>query len=128
MMIIQQSSHETSERIQQLSDQSAETVNVTKMITDVTEQTNLFALNAAIEAACADEYGKGFAVVADEVRKLAEESKSYANQIVGVIAKIQQETKEVEKAEELTALNVNEGVKFIHNAQNAFDEIKKFKV
>ena len=123
MMIIQQSSHETSERIQQLSEQSAEIVTITKVITDITEQTNLLALNAAIEAARAGEHGKGFAVVADEVRKLAEESKSSANQIVGLIANIQQDTKEVEKAVGVTVLNVNEGVTFIQNAQNAFDGI-----
>ncbi|MFJ7952985.1 methyl-accepting chemotaxis protein [Lysinibacillus sp. NPDC096418] len=123
MIIIQQSSHETSERIQQLSEQSAEIVTITNVITDITEQTNLLALNAAIEAARAGEHGKGFAVVADEVRKLAEESKSSANQIVGLIANIQQDTKAVEKAVGITVVNVNEGVKFIQNAQNAFDGI-----
>lgn len=123
MAIIQQSSNTTNERIKKLSTQSAEIVNITKVITEITEQTNLLALNAAIEAARAGEHGKGFAVVADEVRKLAEESKASANQIVDVIALIQQETKEVEKAVNVTVLNVDEGVTFIQNAQNAFDGI-----
>ncbi len=123
MSIIQQSSNTTNERIKKLSTQSAEIVNITKVITEITEQTNLLALNAAIEAARAGEHGKGFAVVADEVRKLAEESKASANQIVDVIALIQQETKEVEKAVNVTVLNVDEGVTFIQNAQNAFDGI-----
>ncbi|WP_082340118.1 MULTISPECIES: methyl-accepting chemotaxis protein [Lysinibacillus] len=78
-----------------------------------------------MEAARAGEHGKGFAVVADEVRKLAEESKASANQIVDVIALIQQETMEVEKAVSVTVLNVDEGVTFIQNAQNAFDGILK---
>ncbi|MEK4231356.1 methyl-accepting chemotaxis protein [Solibacillus sp. FSL H8-0538] len=125
MAVIQQSSHETSERIKQLSAQSAEIENITKVITDISEQTNLLALNAAIEAARAGEHGKGFAVVADEVRKLAEESKASANQIVGLTTSIQQETNEVEKAVSVTVHNVEEGVTFIQNAQVSFDSILK---
>ncbi len=125
MSIIQQSSNTTNERIKKLSTQSSEIVNITNVITEITEQTNLLALNAAIEAARAGEQGKGFAVVADEVRKLAEESKASANQIVDVISLIQQETQEVEKAVSVTVLNVDEGVTFIQNAQNAFEGILK---
>lgn len=121
--IIQESSNKTNERIKQLNRQSAEIVHITKVITDITEQTNLLALNAAIEAARAGEHGKGFAIVADEVRKLAEESKASANQIVDLIANIQQEMKEVDKAVGVTVLNVDEGVTFIQNAQKSFDEI-----
>ncbi|MGE7112357.1 methyl-accepting chemotaxis protein [Lysinibacillus sp. NPDC047702] len=121
--LIQESSNKTNERIKQLNRQSAEIVHITKVITDITEQTNLLALNAAIEAARAGEHGKGFAVVADEVRKLAEESKASANQIVDLIALIQQEMKEVDKAVGVTVLNVDEGVTFIQNAQKSFDEI-----
>lgn len=123
MDVIQHSSHETSERIQQLSTQSAEIENIVKVITDITEQTNLLALNAAIEAARAGEHGKGFAVVADEVRKLAEQSKESASQIIGLTTSIQQETKEVEKAVNVTVQNVEEGVAFIQNAQISFDQI-----
>lgn len=124
MSVIQKSSHETNERIKQLSIQSAEIENITKVITDITEQTNLLALNAAIEAARAGEHGKGFAVVADEVRKLAEESKKSANQISGLTAVIQQDTREVEKAVNVTVQNVEDGVRFIQDAQDAFDNIK----
>ncbi|MEK4426183.1 methyl-accepting chemotaxis protein [Solibacillus sp. FSL K6-1523] len=123
MKIIQHSSQETNERIQQLSAQSVEIVTITKVITDITEQTNLLALNAAIEAARAGEHGKGFAVVADEVRKLAEQSKSSANQIVELVTNIQHNTKDVENAVQVTVLNVNEGVQFIQNAETAFAEI-----
>lgn len=123
MSVIQQSSNVTSEKIKQLSIQSAEIENITKVITDITEQTNLLALNAAIEAARAGEHGKGFAVVADEVRKLAEESKKSASQIVGLTTIIQQDTKEVEQAVSVTVQNVEAGVTFIQNAQIAFDKI-----
>ena len=123
MAIIQQSSYDTNERIKQLSEQSVEIEHIIKVITDITEQTNLLALNAAIEAARAGEHGKGFAVVADEVRKLAEQSKESASQIVGLTTSIQQETKEVEKAVNVTVQNVEEGVTFIQNAQTSFDHI-----
>lgn len=123
MSVIQQSSNVTNEKIRQLSIQSAEIENITKVITDITEQTNLLALNAAIEAARAGEHGKGFAVVADEVRKLAEESKKSASQIVGLTTIIQQDTKEVEQAVNVTVQNVEAGVTYIQNAQVAFDNI-----
>ncbi|MBL3732180.1 MCP four helix bundle domain-containing protein [Lysinibacillus sp. HST-98] len=125
MAVIQQSSHETNERIKQLSAQSIEIEKIIKVITDITEQTNLLALNAAIEAARAGEHGKGFAVVADEVRKLAEESKASAHQIVDLTTSIQQETNAVEKAVSVTVQNVEEGVTFIQNAQVSFDTIMK---
>ena len=123
MEVIQDSSYETSKRIEQLSLQSSEIGEIIKVITDITEQTNLLALNAAIEAARAGEHGKGFAVVADEVRKLAEQSKESASKIVGLTTSIQQETKEVEKAVNVTVQNVEEGVTFIQNAQVSFDQI-----
>lgn len=123
MAVIQKSSHETKERIKQLSIQSAEIENITKVITDITEQTNLLALNAAIEAARAGEHGKGFAVVADEVRKLAEESKNSANKIVGLTSIIQKDTKEVEDSVNLTVQNVDQGVTYLQNAQTSFNTI-----
>lgn len=123
MKVIQQSSTETSDRIQQLSKQSAEIESIVKVITDITEQTNLLALNAAIEAARAGEHGKGFAVVADEVRKLAEESKASANQIVSLTSLIQKDTKAVEQAILTTAHNVEDGVNYIQDAQVSFDNI-----
>ena len=125
MTVIQQSSTETSDRIQQLSKQSAEIESIVKVITNITEQTNLLALNAAIEAARAGEHGKGFAVVADEVRKLAEESKASAHQIVGLTSLIQKDTKEVEQAVLTTAQKVTDGVSSIQHAQVSFDTIMK---
>lgn len=123
MTVIQNSSHETKEKIRQLSVQSEEIENITKVITTITEQTNLLALNAAIEAARAGEHGKGFAVVADEVRKLAEESKNSASQIVGLTSLIQKNTKEVEESVDLTVENVDQGVVYLQNAQSSFTNI-----
>lgn len=123
MKVIQDSSYVTKEKIMQLSVQSAEIESITKVITDITEQTNLLALNAAIEAARAGEHGKGFAVVADEVRKLAEESKASASKIVDLTVNIQKDTKEVENSVNLTVQNVDQGVTYLQNAQASFNGI-----
>ena len=120
MNVIYESSHATSELIARLSKQTAEIENIIHVITDITEQTNLLALNAAIEAARAGEHGKGFAVVADEVRKLAEQSKQSANQIVELTTEIQTDTKQVERAVADSLKNVEEGVHVIDEAGNAF--------
>lgn len=123
LKVIQESSTDTKEKIRKLSQQSEKIGNITKVITAITDQTNLLALNAAIEAARAGEHGKGFAVVADEVRKLAEESKKSAEQIVRLTDVIQKDTVDVEKAVELTVSNVNDGVDLIHEAQQSFNAI-----
>ncbi|OCS89202.1 methyl-accepting chemotaxis protein [Caryophanon latum] len=123
MQLIQRSSYEAREKIRQLSVQSAEIENITKVITDITDQTNLLALNAAIEAARAGEHGKGFAVVADEVRKLAEESKMSATKIVNLTTLIQQDTQDVEQSVNTTVHNIDEGVLFVQHAQTSFRSI-----
>ncbi len=120
MAVIYESSRLTSDLIGRLSKQTIEIENITNVITNLTEQTNLLALNAAIEAARAGEHGKGFAVVADEVRTLAEQSKASANQIVTLTAGIQADTKNVEQAVSDSLLNVEEGVKVIDEAGEAF--------
>ncbi|MGE7932912.1 methyl-accepting chemotaxis protein [Viridibacillus arvi] len=111
------------ELTKQLGLQTAEIENITKVITGITEQTNLLALNAAIEAARAGEHGKGFAVVADEVRKLAEESKLSANKIVNLTATIQRDTKNVETGVSQGLKTVEEGVKIIEQADVSFHSI-----
>lgn len=121
--VIQTSSYETREKVKQLSRQSAEIENIIQVITDITDQTNLLALNAAIEAARAGEHGKGFAVVADEVRQLAEESKNSAAKIVELTAHIQTDTKAVEESVNITVQNIDQGVTCLQNAQTSFHSI-----
>ncbi|KYG90574.1 chemotaxis protein [[Bacillus] sp. KCTC 13219] len=111
------------ELVQKLSQQTVEINNITKVITDITDQTNLLALNAAIEAARAGEHGKGFAVVADEVRKLAEESKNSANSIVHLTTEIQADTLDVERAVTESLASVSDGVRIISEAGDSFTTI-----
>lgn len=106
-----------------LSKQSEDIGQITKVITAITKQTNLLALNAAIEAARAGEHGKGFAVVADEVRKLAEESNQSASQIVAITNEIQLDTRNVEDAVNEGLASVQDGVAKIYEAGDAFDAI-----
>lgn len=123
MSTIYDSTKLTTQLIQKLSKQSEEIEGITQIITGITEQTNLLALNAAIEAARAGEHGKGFAVVADEVRKLAEQSKQSANQIVQLTSEIQHETRNVENAVQASLNTVEKGVTVISDAGKSFNEI-----
>lgn len=124
MTTIYESTKLTTELIQKLSKQSEEIESITRVITSITEQTNLLALNAAIEAARAGEHGKGFAVVADEVRKLAEESKASASQIVTLTNDIRTDTKNVEKAVHDSLQTVEVGVGIINEAGQSFNQIE----
>ena len=109
--------------VQKLAKQTEEIEHITKVITDITDQTNLLALNAAIEAARAGEHGKGFAVVADEVRKLAEESKKSANSIVTLTVEIKNDTENVERAVGDSLVSVEDGVGVISKAGESFHAI-----
>ena len=123
MLTINDSTAIVNNLVQKLSKQTTEIENMTKVITDITEQTNLLSLNAAIEAARAGEHGKGFAVVADEVRKLAESSKQSANSIVELTVEIKKDTTNVEHAVSEAISSVKDGVKIITNAGESFTEI-----
>lgn len=111
------------DRIKQLGDQSKAIGEIIQVIDDIAEQTNLLALNAAIEAARAGEHGKGFAVVADEVRKLAERSGKATKEIANLITSIQHETEQAVTAMDTGISEVERGSEFAQKAGQALDEI-----
>ncbi|MCY7774155.1 methyl-accepting chemotaxis protein [Bacillus licheniformis] len=113
-----------SEAFKHLTERSNEIGNITEVITSIAEQTNLLALNAAIEAARAGEQGKGFAVVADEVRKLAEQSAQSAEQITRLITIIQNDTKQTMNSVISAKGEVKEGLVVVHEAGGAFQKIE----
>lgn len=123
MQTINLSTSAVHELVQKFSKQTEEIENISRVITDITDQTNLLALNAAIEAARAGEHGKGFAVVADEVRKLAEESRESATQIFDLTVEIKGDTQNVEKAVFDSLSSVADGVKIIGDAGQSFRSI-----
>jgi len=123
MSIISSSTNSVNALVQKLAQQTEEINNISQLITSITDQTNLLALNAAIEAARAGEHGKGFAVVADEVRKLAEQSKSSAHSIVNLTLEIKADTENVERAVSESLVSVEDGVKIISHAGESFTTI-----
>ncbi len=114
---------ESADATKALGENSKEIGKIVEVITGIADQTNLLALNAAIEAARAGEQGRGFAVVADEVRKLAEESSSAAGQIAQLIAQVQQETDKTVDLMNSGAEVVSEGSSAIMETGKTFDEI-----
>lgn len=124
MSAINTSSNEVAKAIGKLDEQSIEIGAIVEVITGIADQTNLLALNAAIEAARAGEQGKGFAVVADEVRKLAEQSKHSADQISQLIGHIQADTTSVIQAIEGNARETAAGMKVVVETQQGFAKIK----
>lgn len=99
--------------------------DITMVITDISSQTNLLALNAAIEAARAGEQGKGFAVVADEVRKLAEQTAGSAEQITSLISQIQTDSKNTSLSMSTAANEVDAGIGIVRDAGDSFMKIEK---
>jgi len=110
--------------ISTLESRISEIGDITKVITDISSQTNLLALNAAIEAARAGEQGKGFAVVADEVRKLAEQTAGSAEQITNLISQIQTDSKNTSLSMTTAANDVDAGINIVQDAGEAFKKIE----
>ncbi|KOP77980.1 hypothetical protein AMS59_15220 [Lysinibacillus sp. FJAT-14745] len=113
-----------SEVVDLLGKRSYEIGQIIDSITAIAEQTNLLALNAAIEAARAGEHGKGFAVVADEVRKLAEQSAVSSNQIEVLISETQKDTHKAVESMKLVTTEVTEGIKTTENTRTTFASIQ----
>ncbi|MGG3928217.1 methyl-accepting chemotaxis protein [Metabacillus fastidiosus] len=109
--------------VKELGEHSKEIEKIIEVITSIADQTNLLALNAAIEAARAGEHGRGFAVVADEVRKLAEQSKESADQIASLIRKIQGDTSHAVDVMDKGTEEVKVGMAVVHEAEEGFKKI-----
>lgn len=125
MDIIREQIQETSKRIKRLGESSQEIGNIVSLINDIADQTNILALNAAIQASMAGEAGRGFAVVADEVQRLAERSASATKQIETLVKTIQTDTNEAVISMEQTTTEVVRGANLAKDAGIALDEIQK---
>lgn len=122
---IREQIQETSKRLKRLGESSQEIGDIVGLINDIADQTNILALNAAIQASTAGEAGRGFAVVADEVQRLAERSTNATKQITNLVTAIQADTNEAVTSMEQTTIQVVEGAKQAENAGEALDEIEK---
>ena len=125
MNTLREQIQETSKRIKRLGESSQEIGEITELISDITEQTNVLALNAAIQAASAGDAGRGFSVVAQEVQRLAERSGDATKQIAALVKTIQTDTADAVAAMERSTQGVVEGAKLSDNAGTALGEIDR---
>ncbi|MBU6440777.1 MAG: methyl-accepting chemotaxis protein [Betaproteobacteria bacterium] len=116
---------DTSKRIKRLGESSQEIGEITELISDLTEQTNVLALNAAIQAASAGDAGRGFSVVAEEVQRLAERSAEATKQIAALVRTIQTDTQDAVAAMEKSTQGVVEGARLSDSAGAALSEIDR---
>ena len=125
MNVIRDQIQDTAKRIKRLGESSQEIGEITELISDITEQTNVLALNAAIQAASAGEAGRGFSVVAEEVQRLAERSGEATRQIAALVKTIQTDTHDAVAAMERSTQGVVQGAHLSDNAGQALGEIDK---
>ncbi len=116
---------ETSKRIKRLGESSQEIGSIVELINDISEQTNILALNAAVQAASAGEAGRGFAVVADEVQRLAERTSGATRRIESLVQTIQADTNEAVSSMEQTTSEVVSGARLAEDAGTALTEIER---
>lgn len=121
---IREQIQETSKRIKRLGESSQEIGSIVELINDIAEQTNILALNAAIQAASAGEAGRGFAVVADEVQRLAERATGATKRIETLVQTIQSDTNEAVSSMEQTTTQVVNGARLAEDAGTALGEIE----
>ncbi|HEY9192338.1 MAG TPA: methyl-accepting chemotaxis protein, partial [Methyloversatilis sp.] len=124
ILVLAETVSQASAQVELLGSQSEEISRITGVIRDIADQTNLLALNAAIEAARAGEQGRGFAVVADEVRKLAERTGQATQEISGMVVAIQDRTQMAVGGMREGAGLVSDGVLLVREVQEALQEIK----
>ncbi|HHB92197.1 MAG TPA: methyl-accepting chemotaxis protein [Thioploca sp.] len=125
---IREQIQETSKRIKRLGESSQEIGDIVGLIDDIADQTNILALNAAIQAAMAGEAGRGFAVVADEIQRLAERSSNATKQIDALVKTIQGDTNEAVNSMEHSTAGVVSGASLAENAGEALTEIEQVSV
>jgi len=125
METIREQIQETSKRIKRLGESSQEIGDIVNLITEISDQTNILALNAAIQASMAGEAGRGFAVVADEVQRLAERTGDATKQIETLVKAIQADTNEATMSMEQSTANVVKGAGLTEKAGSALDRIEQ---
>lgn len=125
MDTIREQIQETSKRIKRLGESSQEIGDIVSLINDISDQTNILALNAAIQASMAGEAGRGFAVVADEVQRLAERSGNATKQIEALVKTIQTDTNEAVISMEASTAEVVHGARLAQDAGVALEEIER---
>lgn len=128
MDTIREQIQDTSKRIKRLGESSQEIGDIVSLINDIADQTNILALNAAIQASMAGDAGRGFAVVADEVQRLAERSSAATKQIEALVKTIQSDTNEAVISMEQTTSEVVRGARLAQDAGQALEEIETVSV